>query len=170
MFRPAERRQIQAGAHSDGHATARAVLATYRALLAERRALVQTYLLEFERFVNERAPAGDARAGAMEGMKGKREATVALYASLDEVQSGMADSMERVLDWGASQAGKLGIQNGQLLFTDARQQAELNVLLAQVTEAEKKMNAALVTAQGVQQKAQEEIADQNRRVNEFLRK
>lgn len=154
----------------EGHATARAVLATYRALLAERRALVQTYLLEYERFVNERALTGDARAGAMEGMKGKREATVALYGSLDEVQSALADSLERVLDWGASQAGKLGIQNGQLLFTDARQQTELNVLVAQVGEAEKKMNAAVLRAQGVQQKAQQEMADQNRRADEFLRK
>lgn len=154
----------------DGHAAARATLATYRSLLAERRALMQTYLLEYEKFMRDRPLTGDAKAGAEEGMKGKREATVALYSSLDEVQTGLADSMERVLDWGAAQAGKLGMQNGQLLFTDVRQQAELNALLSKVTEAEKKMNTALVAAQATQEKAQQEMADQNRRANEILKK
>ncbi|MDP3251632.1 MAG: hypothetical protein Q8M77_06940 [Hydrogenophaga sp.] len=154
----------------DDHAAARATLATYRALLAERRALVQTYLLEYERFVADRALSYDAKAGAQEGMKGTRESTEALYASLDDVQTGLADSMERVLDWGVTQAGKLNIQNGQLMFTSTRQQAELDALLVKVAAAETKMNEAQVAAQRVQQKAQKDMADHNRQAAEILRK
>ncbi|NPC57840.1 hypothetical protein [Caenimonas soli] len=160
----------QSVATPPGQAIARALLANYRALLAERRALLQTYLLEFERFVNERAPSGNARAAAMAAMKEKKDQTVTLYAALDEAQGGLADSMERVLDWGAAQGGRLGVQNGQLLFTDVRQQGELSALAAQVTEAEKKFNATLLTTQAAHSQAQADMVDQNRRVQEFLKK
>jgi len=154
----------------DDHATARATLATYRALLAERRALVHTYLLEYERFVTDRPASRDAKAGARQGMKGKREATEALYTSLDEVQTGLADSMTRVLDWGGEQAGKLGMKNGQLLFSSPRQQVELNALLTKVTEAAARVKTAVTAAQVVQQKAQRDMVDQNRQAYELLRK
>jgi hypothetical protein len=154
---------------SAARAAARATLASYRVLLAERRMQLQAYFLAYARFVDERAPTGDARAGALEGFNEKKRQTEALYSSLDESQTGLVDAMQRVLDWSASQPS-LQQRNGQLMFADTRQQAELSALVAQVNEAEKKMNASAQNAQVAQQNAQRDMVDQNRRVQELLGK
>jgi hypothetical protein len=152
-----------------GHnAAARAILANYRALLAERRSAVQTYLLQMERFVNERAPAGQVRDGARAGMIPKKEATEKLYAGLDAVQTEMADSLERVLDWGAAQGPRLQVRNGQLQFSSAGQQQELQRLLGAVTSAEEKHNTTTAAAQSAQQQAERDLKDYDRKAEALL--
>lgn len=153
-----------------GLANSRATLAQYKALLAERDLLLQSYLTAYERFVNERAPDGEARRGAFEIYKTQSAETSALYQGLGQTQRALASAMEMVLDWGEAQAGRIGIQNGQLLFSTREQQQELASLVAQVGEAEKTVNATVAKATETQQRAQAQIADQNQRAAEFLKK
>lgn len=153
-----------------GIARSRATLAQYKALLAERDLLLQSYLTAYERFATERAPDGEARRGAVETFKEKSAETAALYQGLGQTQRALVTAMEKVLDWGEAQAGRIGIQNGQLMFSTREQQQELATLVAQVGEAERAMNATVAKATETQQRAQAQMADQNERAAEFLKK
>lgn len=152
-----------------GQATARAILAQYRALLAERKLLLQTYLAEWERFVAT-IPPGDMRDGAIAGMSGGKDATVALYADLDRTQTALADSIERVINWGQAQAGHLGMRGGQLLFETKEQQAALQPFLAKVSAAEADMNKSIQSATVAQAKAQDKARTKIQEAQQLLSK
>lgn len=157
-------------ATSAGLASSRAVIAQYRTLLAERNLVVQTYLTRYERFVNDRAPTGATRKSAFESMTESSQATAKLYGELDKTQTALADTLERVLDWGSAQAGRLGVEKGQLLFSTREQQAELQGLIAKVNEAEKVVNEVVAAATAAQALAKAQMADQDLRVKELMRK
>ncbi len=148
---------------------ARAQLSQYRALLAERRLLLQTYLSEAERRITS-LPEGETRRGASAPLEEGKTQTSAIYAALDRTQGALTDALEAVLDWGQSQAGKLGAKNGQLLFTSREQQAQLQVLLAKVQEAETEMNAEVSAAQKRQVEAQAKMRENNRQIKDLLAK
>lgn len=153
----------------DGLANSRAVVAQYKALLAERNSLVQTYKSK-ERLIHERLPEGRLRAAAMAGFTERSEATARFDRSLGTAQAALIDSIERVLDWGDAQAGQIGVERGQLVFTRPEQQTELQALVAKVNEAEKLVDAEVETATTAQTKGQAETTDQNRRGQEYIRK
>lgn len=136
-----------------GQSTARATLAQYRALLAERKALLQTYLAEYAVFFQTRAPAG-TKQSAIDSMNANKDSTVRVYDTLHKVQTGLADSMTAVLDWGAAQGNRLGMRSGQLLFSGSAQQTELQALLARFEEAAKRHDAVLQETMAEQDKAQ----------------
>ena len=153
-----------------GLATARATIAQYRALLAERRLLLQTYLAEFERFFAT-IPPGDMRNGALSAMSGgSKDATAKVYADLDRSQTALTDSMSAVLDWGAAQAGALGVRTGQLLFSTKEQQAELQTLLAKLGDVEVQNAAVLKSAAVMMTEAQAVVVDNIRQAEQILRK
>ena len=108
-----------------------------------------------------------AAAGPLE--EGKAQTTAA-YAGLDRTQSALADSIESVLNWGQGQTGKLGVKDGQLLFTSKEQQAQLQALLGKVQLAENAMNAEVAAMQKVQLEAQQKMRENNRQMREILAK
>jgi hypothetical protein len=154
----------------ESETTARIALANYRALLAERRALLQAYIVEYERFVTDRAPTEKFRAGMTAAFDQKKAALVAFYWGLDDAGSAFANSMERMLNWGALQRVRMQTRNGALIFADAGQQSEYSALFAAMKEAAQRLAVTERAAGDVQRKAQEDMTQMNKAVEQVLKK
>ena len=152
-----------------GMSAARATIAEYRALLAERRLLVQSFVLEFDRFIAG-IPAGNARDGALSTGGARKQETVRLYADIDESQTALVEAIASVLDWGFAQAGKLGVRNGELLFVSREQQAALQGLLARLAEVEAQNTKVLTAASATQAKSQATQLESVRKAEQLLQK
>lgn len=144
-----------------GVADGKAALENYRALLQERNLLLQTYLAESAALI-ARVPAGQARAGAESTYGPMREATEKLYKKVDRVESEHAAAIGAIFDWAAANNDKLGASNGELVFSSAKQQHELQTLVARLQTAE---NEAAAAAEEAQKMAAAELETKNR-VNE----
>lgn len=152
-----------------GLATAKATVAQFRALLAERRLLVQTYLTELDRYLNE-LPSGKFKDGAMSSVGAGRETTVKIYGDLDRSQTAWVDSISAVLDWSTGQSGKLFMQGNQLMFTNPSQKAELAALANRVSVAEADLNKVLQATAVEQTAAQEKTKANMQAAEKLLRK
>ena len=149
-----------------GIASGREIIAEYRALLAERRSMLANHFAESEQFFNTRSPTEADRLGAVVAMEKGKGATIKTYGDLDRVQSAVATAMSDLLDWAATQSGKLKINKGQLALASQQQQTELNALLQKLESAETLQQHVLQETAMAQQKAQA-VMDEN---NERLRK
>ena len=152
-----------------GLATAKATVAQFRALLAERRLLVQTYLTELNRYLNE-LPPGDFKDGAKSGIGASWETTVKIYGDLDRSQTAWVEAVSAVLDWSTGQVGKLFMQGNQLMFTSPSQKAELTVLANRVSVAEANLNKVLQATAVAQTAAQEKTKANMQEADKLLRK
>lgn len=146
-----------------------AALERYRSLLQERNLLVQTYLAEYVGFIGK-LPPGQARAGAESTLGPNKEATENLYGMLDKVQGEHAAALGAVFAWAQANAGKIGMRNGQLMFTSAAQQQELQALAARLQDAEKAVNEAAQKVQASQAAAIEKNKRLQKEAAEFLAK
>lgn len=146
-----------------------AALERYRSLLQERNLLVQTYLAEHVAFIGK-LPPGQARAGAESTLGPNKEATEKLYSMLDRVQGEHAAALGAVFAWAQANAGKIGMRNGQLMFTSAAQQQDLQALAARLQDAEKAVNEAAQKAQASQAAAMEQNKRLQKEAAEFLAK
>ena len=152
-----------------GLATAKATVAQFRALLAERRLLVQTYLTELDRYLNE-LPTGKFKDGAMSSVGSASATTVKIYGDLDRSQAAWADSISALLDWSNGQSGKLFMQGNQLMFTSPSQKAELTELANRVSAAEADLNKVLQTTAVAQTAEQEKTKANMEAAEKLLRK
>ena len=152
-----------------GLGAAKATIAQFRALLAERRLLVQTYLSDLDRYLND-LPAGDFKAGAISGIGASKAATVKLYGDLDRSQTAWADASSEVLDWSAAQAGKLSMRGDQLMFTSANQKTELTALIGKVGAAEADLNKVLQATAATQTAAQDKTKANMQAAEKLLQK
>ena len=150
-------------------ATAKATVAQFRALLAERRLLVQTYLTELDRYLNE-LPTGKFKDGAMSSVGSASATTVKIYGDLDRSQAAWADSISALLDWSNGQSGKLFMQGNQLMFTSPSQKAELTELANRVSAAEADLNKVLQTTAVAQTAEQEKTKANMEAAEKLLRK
>ena len=152
-----------------GIAGGRNTIAQYRALLAERKALLTSTFAESEQFFNTRSPTEADKREALASMERGKGATIKLYGDLDAVQSAVAQAISDVLDWAASQRGKLTTKDGQLVYANAQQQTELQVLLTKLQAAETKQQEVLKRAAVSQQKAQESMRESNEKLQKMLK-
>lgn len=67
-------------------------------------------------------------------------------------------------------AGKIGMRNGQMMFTNVAQQQELQALASRLQEAEKSVNDAAQKAQAAQAAAGEKNQRLQNEAAEFLAK
>jgi hypothetical protein len=146
-----------------------AALERYRSLLQERNLLVQTYLAEYVAFIGK-LPPGQARAGAESTLGANKEATEKLYGMLDKVQGEHAAALGAVFAWAQANSGKIGVRDGQLMFTSAAQQQELQALATRLQDAEKAVNEAAQKAQASQAEAIEKNERLQKEAAEFLAK
>lgn len=146
-----------------------AALERYRSLLQERNLLVQTYLAEYVAFVGK-LPPGQARAGAESALGPNKDATEKLYGMLDKVQGEHAAALAAVFAWAQANAGKIGMRNGQMMFTNVAQQQELQALAGRLQEAEKFVNDAAQKAQAAQVAAGEKNQRLQKEAAELLAK
>ena len=146
-----------------------AALERYRSLLQERNLLVQTYLAEYVAFVGK-LPPGQARAGAESALGPNNDAMEKLYGMLDKVEGEHAAALAAVFAWAQDNAGKIGMRNGQMMFTNVAQQQELQALAGQLQEAEKFVNDAAQKAQAAQVAAGENNQRLQKEAAEFLAK
>lgn len=152
-----------------GISAGRDTIAQYRALLAERKALLTSTFAESEQFFNTRSPTEADKREALASMERGKGATISLYGDLDAVQSAVAQAISDILDWAASQRGKLTAKDGQLAYANAQQQIELQVLLVKLEAAEVKQQEVLKRAAVSQQKAQESIRESNQKLQQMLK-
>jgi uncharacterized protein YPO0396 len=102
-------------------------------------------------------------------MERGKGATISLYGDLDAAQSAVAQAISNILDWAASQRGKLTAKNGQLVYAKAQQQNELQVLLTKLEAAEAKLQEVLKRAAVSQQEAQESMRESNKKLQHMLK-
>lgn len=152
-----------------GISAGRNTIAQYRALLAERKALLTSTFAESEQFFNARSPTEADKREALASMERGKGATITLYGDLDVVQSAVAKAISDILDWAASQRGKLIAKDGQLVYANAQQQTELQVLLTNLEAAEAKQQEVLKRAAVSQQKAQESMRESNEKLQQMLK-
>ncbi|HMH17188.1 MAG TPA: hypothetical protein VK572_03470 [Burkholderiales bacterium] len=152
-----------------GISTGRDTIAQYRALLAERKALLTSTFAESEQFFNTRSPTEADKREALASMERGKGATISLYGDLDAVQSAVVQAISDILDWAASLRGKLTAKDGQLVYANAQQQTELQVLLAKLEATEVKQQEVLKRAAVSQQKAQETIREGNTKLQQILK-
>ena len=152
-----------------GLITAKATVAQFRSLLAERRLLVQTYLAEVDRYLND-LPPGDLKAGAMSGFGASKAATVKTYNDLDRSQTAWTDAITAVLNWCTGQSGKLFLQGDKLMFTNPSQKAELTTLVDKVSAAEADLNNVLQATAAAQSAAQEKTKANMQEIEKILQK
>ena len=154
---------------SAGISAGRDTIARYRALLAERKALLTSTFAESEQFFNTRSPTEADKREALASMERGKGATISLYGNLDAVQSAVVQAISDILEWAASQRGKLTAKDGQLGYANAQQQSELQVLLTKLEAAEVKQQEVLKHAAVSQQKAQESIRESNEKLQKMLK-
>ncbi len=152
-----------------GIAAGRNTIAQYRALLAERKALLASTFAESEQFFNTRSPTEADKREALASMERGRGATIKLYGDLDEVQSTVAQAISDILDWSASQRGKLSAKDGQLIYASAQQQAELQTLLTKLGAAEAKQQEVLKRAAVSQQQAEQSMRESSEQLQWVLK-
>lgn len=152
-----------------GIAAGRNTIAQYRALLAERKALLTSTFAESEQFFNTRSPTEADRREALASMERGKGATIKLYGDLDTVQSAVAQAISDILDWAASQRGKLTAKDGQLVYANIQQQTELQALLTTLGAAEARQQDVLKRAAVSQQRAQESMRESNEKMQQMLK-
>jgi len=130
---------------------------------------VQTYMAEYVAFVGK-LPPGQARAGAESTLGPNKEATEKLYGMLDKVQGEHAAALGAVFVCAQANAGKIGMRNGQMMFTNVAQQQELQALASRLQDAEKAVNDAAQKAQVAQAAAGEKNKRLQKEAAEFLAK
>lgn len=140
-----------------GRATARAMLAQYRALLAEQKSITAAFHSKLEDFVRTQAPTDRLRDMNLASMAKGRQSTEPAYHALADARRDLAEGMDAVVAWGEKQGANLGVRDGKLLFSSAAQQAELQALLVRLGDLEKRHDAALTTAQAVQQESRAKL-------------
>lgn len=154
---------------SDGIAAGKAVLEKYRSLLKEQNSLLQTYLTEAVALI-ERVPAGTARTAAVSTFGPIRDATEKPYKKISHVESEHAAAIGAIFDWAAANNGKLGVSNGELVFSSDEQRQELQTLVTRLQAAE---NEAALSTEEAQKMAAAELEMQKRvkkEAAEFLAK
>jgi hypothetical protein len=152
---------------SAGMASARTTMTHYRALLAERNAVIGKYLSDLDQFVAAIPPGPNHDQAAASASSGRGD-TVALYGGLDKAQSSQADAMTAMLDWADAQGGSLKMRDNQLLFANAKQQSELQTLLAQVTAADENVaavNASIAKTQAAAKKTYDSAMDEAKAIS-----
>ena len=152
-----------------GIAAGRNTVAQYRALLAERQALLTSTFAESQKFFNTRSPTEADKRDALAAMERGMGATIGLYADLDTVQSAVTQAISDILNWAASQRGKLGAKDGQLVYANAKQQSELQALLTRLGATEAKQEDVLKRAAISQQKAQQSIRESNEKLQQMFK-
>lgn len=138
-------------------ANARAVLAQFRALVAERKALLRANLADSEHFIRTKSSPGAMREGALAAFPAKRDETLRLYADLDVAQIELADSYTAILDYAASQMGKVNITNGRLMFTSQQQMTTFQGLSERAAKAQTRLNEVVVAANAARGKFMETL-------------
>ncbi len=152
-----------------GVTAGKAALERFRSLLQERNLLLQTYLSESVALIS-RVPAGETRAGAESSFGSARETVEKMYKTLDRVQGEQANAIGAILDWAEANNGKLAVHRGELVFSSAEQQQELQALVARLQAAEHEVNAAVDEAQQTEAVMTENRDRLKEEVGEFLAK
>lgn len=152
-----------------GVAAGKAALEKFRSLLQERNLLLQTYLAESVALIAS-VPAGEARAAAESAAGPARAATEKLFKTLDRAQGEQAAAIGAILDWAAANNSKLGVSNGELVFSSVEQRQELQGLVTRLQTAESDVAAAAEEAQNMEASEQERRARVNEEAAEFLAK
>jgi hypothetical protein len=130
-----------------------AALEQYRALLYERNLLMQTYWAESAAFI-EKLPEGRLKAGAMSTFGPNRSAVQDVYVMLDRAQLKHADAIGAIFEWAKTNSGEVSLRNGQILFSSAVQQQQLQALAADLEVSEKAAADAERRAQATESEAQ----------------
>lgn len=112
-----------------GIANGRAAMARYHRLLAERQTLLNSLVESMDRAA---AVSPDL---SNEATRGPAPVDVAVYASFDAHEPAVARAMDAILDWASAQQGRLKQHNGEYVFANASQEAEMDSLLASLDEA-----------------------------------
>lgn len=121
----------------EGIASGRALVGRYRKLLAERAARLDALVQSMSRV------ASVAPASAEETIARPEPVDVVMYATFDESEPAVAQAMEAILNWASTQQGRLRQVNGEYVFADPGQEAELKALQDKLDGAE----TALLKAQ-----------------------
>lgn len=153
----------------DGVAAGKAVLEKYHSLIQEQNNLFQTYLAEAVALI-ERVPAGTARTAAVSTFGPTRDATEKLYKKISHVESEHAAAIGAIFDWAAANNGKLGVSNGELVFSSDEHRQEIQALVTRLQAAE---NEAALATEVAQKMAAAELEMQKRvkkEAAEFLAK
>ncbi len=115
-------------------------------------------------------PPGKFKDGAMSSIGAGRATTIKIYGDLDRSQTAWADSISALLDWCASQSGKLFMQGNQLMFTSQKQKIELTELANRVSAAEADLNKVLQSTAVAQAAIQEKTKVNVEAAEKLLRK
>lgn len=144
-----------------GRAEGRARLAEYRALIAERKLLLETYMRENERFVNENAPSFNKTA-ILEAVKASSSTqAITFYSELHRTQSALADGLTQMLDWSDANSSKFKIHSQGISFDSPVTQAQFNDLMKKVKKLDDEAQAVARGAAGVRAEAHELIEKNN---------
>lgn len=152
-----------------GIATGKTTLAQYRALLVERQTLLKTNLDESEQLIRSRSPSDEFLNSAMASFNPNKVQAIKMYGDLDRVQFAHADAIATLFEWCDTQVGKLTFNKDQLLFSSDVQKAELTKLVANLQEAENRVNAVVGQATTFQQQAQERSNKNKAEVQNLLK-
>lgn len=115
---------------AQGIAAGRAAMARYHRLLAERQRLLNSLVAAMDRTAAVSPGLSD------EATQGPAPVDVAVYAAFGAHEPAVARAMDAILDWASAQQGRLKQVNGEYVFADASQEAEMDSLLARLDEAE----------------------------------
>jgi hypothetical protein len=152
-----------------GIAAGRATISNYRALLTERNSQVTNSYAAIEHFVNTRSPNEAVKRKTLAAMEGPKGATINNYGALNAAQSAEANAMSDVLDWAATQKGKLAIENGRLAFASQPQQIELQALIAKILPTEAWQRTILQVMAASRQNSQASLRENNEKLQQLLK-
>jgi hypothetical protein len=153
----------------EGIAGGRDTIISYRALLAQRGALLKSHVAESTRLINMRSPTEDDKRAALAAMDTFKSVTIKTYDDLDVVQNAVINAMSEILDWAATQQGKLVAKDSRLVFSNALQQTKMQVLAARLETAEAKQKQVLRTLAELQQKYQTSMGEYDEKLQQLRR-
>ncbi len=139
----------------EGLIEAKAGIENYQSLVTERKMLMQTQLIESDRFVHEHLAPGIAREIGALRMNEGRTALVKMYADMDKADTQLLAAMSALVDWSVAQNGRLSLHQGSFLFQNNAQKVELQQLVAAVLQADAARDAIVSANTPGQEKAEQ---------------
>ncbi len=153
----------------EGLSIAKTGIASYRSLVTERRVLMQTQLIESDRFINQRLAPGIARDIGVMQMNEGRTALVKMYSDMDLADTQLLDAMSALVDWGVAQEGRLGMHRGSFVFESDAQKLQLQRLVAAVEKADAARDAIVSVNTVGQARAEQRQTKNAAGAEEFLK-
>jgi hypothetical protein len=142
---------------TQGRASGKETLKQFRTLIGERADRRKDASNKLQQIIAG-IPNEDIRDSARTGVNAHHEESVKSAEEMDRAQLQLADAYEAVINWSEREGRSLTVQENQLRLSTPVQQNQLDSLLSNLKEAEKREDLTVSRMEDIQRKAQRKLA------------